>query len=65
MARAMLSTGASHHPEDGSRFVCGLNEESALREARRVLAESEGLHVADTIAGRFLMVLTVIGYGRR
>lgn len=38
--RAYLSTGA-WHAEDGSRYVCGLNVESAMAEARAILAETE------------------------
>lgn len=38
--RAYLSTGAGH-AEDGSRYVCGLNVESAIAEARAILAETE------------------------
>lgn len=39
--RAFLSTGAGHHPVDGSRYVCGLNVDSAVSEARAILAETE------------------------
>jgi hypothetical protein len=39
--RAFLSTGAGHHPADGSRYVCGLNVDSAMSEARAILAETE------------------------
>lgn len=38
--RAYFSTGAGH-ADDGSRYVCGLNVESALAEARAILAETE------------------------
>lgn len=38
--RAYLSTGAGH-AEDGSRYVCGLNVESAIAEARAILADVE------------------------
>lgn len=38
--RAYLSTGTGH-AEDGSRYVCGLNVESAMAEARAILAETE------------------------
>lgn len=38
--RAYMSTGAGH-AEDGSRYVCGLNVESAMAEARAILAETE------------------------
>lgn len=38
--RAYLSTGAGH-AEDGSRYVCGLNVESAMAEARAILADVE------------------------
>ena len=39
--RAFLSTGAGHHPVDGSRYTCGFNVESALSEAHAILAETE------------------------
>lgn len=38
--RAYMSTGAGH-AEDGSRYVCGLNVESAMAEARAILADVE------------------------
>jgi hypothetical protein len=54
MARAFLSTGAGHHPVDGSRYTCGFNVESALSEARAILAETEpqcGATSYDTYLG--------------
>ena len=51
--RAMLSTGAGH-AEDGSRYVCGLNVESALAEARAIMAETEPMG-DDYYAGRTTM----------
>ena len=38
--KVYMSTGTGH-AEDGSRYVCGLNVESALAEARAILAETE------------------------
>jgi len=50
---AKMSTGAGH-AEDGSRYVCGLNVESALAEARAIMAETEPMG-DDYYAGRTTM----------
>ena len=60
--KCYMSTDAGH-AYDGSRYVCGLNELSAVAEARRILAETEPIAKFDDWATRHKSLSDIAALG--